>query len=217
MESFLESAARFSACVRPDDGTRATAASAQGLLLFEGAQGLLLDQDHEFFPHVTPSKTGLANPSQLAREWGVEHLHALYVTRAYATRHGAGPFPREVPGLAYPDATNVANAWQGSLRYGALDLDLLAKSINDDQPCADLAVEKTFAMTCLDQAGDIVNWWQAGQRQAGTTAGLMAAAQCTTGLQLIATSHGPCREDVTFSSRQSEKIETRFAGGVARQ
>ena len=204
MESFLESAARFSACVRPDDGTRATAAAAQGLLLFEGA----LER-----AETVLDAAGLANPSELAREWGVEHLRAIYVTRAYATRHGAGPFPREVRGLAYPDATNVPNAWQGSLRFGALDLDLLAKSISDDQPCTNLAVEKTLAMTCLDQVGDIVNWWQAGQRQAGSKASLMAAAQSATAVPLIATSHGPCREDVSLSSRSAATIGTRLTGG----
>jgi len=53
-----------------------------------------------------------------------------------------GPLPREVSGLAYPDATNVPNAWQGNLRFAALDLDLLAKSIGDDQPIAGVAVEE---------------------------------------------------------------------------
>jgi hypothetical protein len=114
-------------------------------------------------------------------------------------------------GIRYPDATNVPNAWQGRLRFGALDLDLLARSISDDQPRADFAVEKTLAMTCIDQVGESVNWWQGGQRQAGTAATLMAAAQSATGLPMIATSHGPCREDVSFSFRQDQKIQTRLA------
>jgi adenylosuccinate synthase len=217
MDSFLESAARFSAHIKLDDGARPAAAGAQGRLLFEGAQGLLLDQDHEFFPHVTPSKTGIANPSQLAREWGVKNLCALYVTRAYATRHGAGPFPREVSGLTYPDATNIPNPWQGSLRFGSLDLDLLAKSIGEDQPCAGVPVENTLAMTCLDQVGDTVTWWQTGQRQTGNAGRLMAAAQSATGMRLTATSRGPCREGVSFLLWPGEKSVPQLVRGEACQ
>ena len=94
-----------------------------GDLLFEGAQGLLLDEDHEWFPYVTHAHTGLRNV--VAMTEGID-LEVIYVTRAYATRHGPGPFPREVAGLRYADATNVPNDWQGTLRFGHLDLDLLA-------------------------------------------------------------------------------------------
>ncbi len=200
MAAFLEAAARFSASVGLDDGSRAAAAARQGGLLFEGAQGLLLDQDHDFFPYVTPSKTGLANPSVLALEWGVDHLNAVYVTRAYATRHGAGPFPREAPGLAFADPTNVPNAWQGRLRFGELDLDLLAKTIGDDRPSAALSVEKTLAMTCLDQVEAGVSWWRDGRKISGAPKALAAAARIATGAAILATSHGPCREDVAVST-----------------
>lgn len=201
LEAFLNSCARFSLFVQWDEGTRAVEAARRGALLFEGAQGLLLDQDHAYFPHVTPSKTGLHNPSRLAREWGIHDLQALYVTRAYATRHGAGPFPREVPDLSFPDPTNVPNAWQGSLRFGALDLDLLRRSIDEDQPCPGIAVEKTLAMTCLDQVGDGVTWWQDGLQKAGAAAALAAAAPSAIGVPIVATSHGPCRENVRVFSR----------------
>ncbi len=187
-------------------GSRAADAARQGGLLFEGAQGLLLDQDHEFFPHVTPSRTGLANPAVLAHEWGVDHLGAVYVTRAYAMRHGAGPFPRETPGLAFPDPTNVPNAWQGRLRFGALDLDLLAKSISADRPSSALSVEKTLAMTCLDQVEDGVSWWLDGRTFSGAPEALVAAARTATGAAIIATSHGPCREDVAVSTARCYQV-----------
>ena len=58
-----------------------------------------------------------------------------YVTRAYLTRHGAGPLPRERPEKPYPgivDTTNVPNEHQGTLRFAWLDLDLLRRAIHED-------------------------------------------------------------------------------------
>ena len=64
-------------------------------IIFEGAQGLLLDEDHHFFPYVTHSHTGLTNVMKIANEIRIDEVGVIYATRAYATRHGAGPFPRE--------------------------------------------------------------------------------------------------------------------------
>lgn len=132
-------------------------------IVFEGAQGLLLDQDHYFFPHVTHSKTGLHNVLRIADAESIRELEVIYVTRAYLTRHGAGPFPREQTTLSYDDPTNVPNTWQGSLRFGHLDLNLLAESINydmDDRYRGFPEVTAKLAVTCLDQVGDQVDFWQ---------------------------------------------------------
>ena len=51
-------------------------------VVFEGAQGLLLDERHRFFPHVTRSRTGLPNVVQIAGEIGLTELDVVYVTRA---------------------------------------------------------------------------------------------------------------------------------------
>jgi len=122
-------------------------------VIFEGAQGLLLDQDHEFFPHVTCSKTGLHNVRILAKEFGIDFLDVTYVTRCYTTRHGAGPFPNEISDLPYhlvKDDTNQYNTYQGKLRFGWLDLDLLAKTISSDT-AGGKNEEISLAITCLDQ------------------------------------------------------------------
>jgi adenylosuccinate synthase len=134
-----------------------------GDIVFEGAQGLLLDEDHPFFPYVTHSHTGLRNVVALVEQANLA-LDVTYVTRAYATRHGAGPFPHEVMGLAYEDRTNVPNDWQGQLRFGDLDLDLLAESIAHDLLTTVRPVRHGVAITCLDQVGDAVVHWQHGQR-----------------------------------------------------
>jgi adenylosuccinate synthase len=122
-------------------------------VLFEGAQGLLLDQNHEFFPHVTHSHTGLQNVVRQAPKAGITKLRPIYVTRWYMTRHGAGPFPSEDPSVSFPDATNVNNDWQGKLRFGDLDLDLMRESIERDLAKAEgIDIDPVLAVTCLDQA-----------------------------------------------------------------
>ena len=50
-------------------------------IIFEGGQGLLLDQDSKFFPHVTRSKTGLHNVEFLCNEFGIKDLNLIFVTR----------------------------------------------------------------------------------------------------------------------------------------
>jgi adenylosuccinate synthase len=65
---------------------------------------------------------------ELAAEWGVDDVEVLGVTRAYATRHGAGPLPTHSAPLtaALADPGNPRNDWQGAMRAGPLDLVLLA-------------------------------------------------------------------------------------------
>ena len=91
-------------------------------ILFESGQGLLLDAKNETFaPHVTASRTGLHNPVAFLKKYDLPLGEAVYVTRTYVTRHGAGPLPYECPQqdlkLTEADATNVENPWQGRLRY----------------------------------------------------------------------------------------------------
>lgn len=71
-------------------------------ILFEGAQGLLLDQERGEFPHVTLLYRPAGAVLTLANEWGLKQLEVTYVTWAYLTRHGAGPLPHELPDKPYP-------------------------------------------------------------------------------------------------------------------
>ena len=113
-------------------------------VVYEGSQGLMLDPDIGFFPHVTRTHTGtLAIPASLD--------HAIVVTRAYQTRHGAGPMSDYVPNNIMIDAdeTNVNNRWQGEFRRTLLDLDMLGYALRKDAHIRDTE-EKTLAITCLD-------------------------------------------------------------------
>jgi len=65
-------------------------------LLFEGAQGTLLDIDHGTYPYVTSSNC-VAGAAAAGAGIGPQHLHyVLGITKAYCTRVGSGPFPTEL-------------------------------------------------------------------------------------------------------------------------
>ena len=70
-----------------------------GNILFEGAQGTLLDIDHGTYPYVTSSNC-VAGNAAAGSGVGPDMLHyILGITKAYTTRVGSGPFPTELPPL----------------------------------------------------------------------------------------------------------------------
>lgn len=97
-------------------------------LVYEGAQGLLLDMDYGFYPHVTPSHTGLDNLPP-------EHLqgaNVYLVTRTYTTRHGNGYEPKKklLWSLGNKHETNVNNEFQGPFKTGILEFGLIHHAID---------------------------------------------------------------------------------------
>jgi adenylosuccinate synthase len=67
-------------------------------VLFEGAQGCLLDLDHGTYPYVTSSSTIAAGACQSAGIGPTQIDSVVGITKAYATRVGEGPFPTELHG-----------------------------------------------------------------------------------------------------------------------
>jgi len=126
-------------------------------IIFEGAQGLLLDQDYGYFPYVTRSNCGMRNIRTIMDQ--IEGSHDLtvnYVTRAYTTRHGAGPLDRSDSEIAnrhnIVDNTNLKNDWQGELRFAPLNLDTFNSVTNKDfLNYAPRGSKKVTTVTCLDQ------------------------------------------------------------------
>jgi adenylosuccinate synthase len=92
----------------------------EGPAIFEGAQGVLLDEWHGFHPYTTWSTTTFANAEALLAEAG-ETATRLGVLRCYMTRHGPGPFVTEDPALELPEPHNGRNTWQGEFRMGHFD------------------------------------------------------------------------------------------------
>ena len=65
-------------------------------ILFEGAQGILLDVDHGTYPYVTSSNT-VASAAATGSGCGPNSInYVLGITKAYTTRVGEGPFPTEL-------------------------------------------------------------------------------------------------------------------------
>jgi len=65
-------------------------------ILFEGAQGLMLDVDHGTYPYVTSSNT-VAGTAATGSGIGIGAVgYVLGITKAYTTRVGSGPFPSEL-------------------------------------------------------------------------------------------------------------------------
>ena len=98
---------------------------ADSSIIYEGAQGVLLDMDHGFWPHVTPSHTTASNALAIHRQcWPQRPLKKIGILRAYATRHGVGPLVTEDSSLTgqLRDRHNPCNPWQGPLRSGWFDL-----------------------------------------------------------------------------------------------
>ena len=91
-----------------------------GPAVFEGAQGVLLDEWRGFHPYTTWSTTTFANAETLLAEAG-ETAVRLGVVRCYLTRHGPGPFVTEDPTLELPEPHNGTGTWQGAFRAGHPD------------------------------------------------------------------------------------------------
>jgi adenylosuccinate synthase len=126
-------------------------------IVFEAAQGLLLDQNNtEYFPHLTPSNTGIKNPKRIIEnvEWNDEiNVETCYVSRTYLTRHGAGKFPSECNKRFINeymfDKTNVPNPFQDTLRYGTLDLGELYSRCSKD--IGNFGDKKSIAITHFNE------------------------------------------------------------------
>jgi adenylosuccinate synthase len=132
-------------------------------VVFEGAQGLMLDEFHPYFPYVTRSRTGIYNVNDIIngnKAYKNTKVEIYYVTRIYTTRHGAGPFPTEVVDemelfdfpYEFEDSTNVPHPYQGTMRIGYLDVDVLRKSIYDDlNHFKGYPDAVRLVVTCMDQ------------------------------------------------------------------
>ena len=102
-------------------------------LLFEGAQGALLDVDHGTYPFVTSSNT-VAGAAAAGAGVAPQQLHyVLGITKAYATRVGSGPFPTELADAAGEELRRRGNEF-GSVtgrprRCGWFDAAALRRSV----------------------------------------------------------------------------------------
>jgi adenylosuccinate synthase len=111
----------------PDDLVIDAAVPAFRTAIFEGAQGVLLDEYRGFHPHTTWNTVTPHHAWELVQATDVDAVAVLGITRAYTTRHGEGPLPTFSAELTnrLRDPGNPWNRWQGGLRSGWLDLPLV--------------------------------------------------------------------------------------------
>jgi adenylosuccinate synthase len=124
--------------------------------IFEGSQGILLDMEHGTKPHITRSNTTSKNAVEMLSR-NRNHLkvetNVFYVTRAYQTRHGIGPFKVYEPNIQLKNLeneSNLYNEYQGEFRVTYLNIDLLNYSLACDSLYSKDAT-KYLVVTCLDQ------------------------------------------------------------------
>lgn len=134
---------------------------AYGTAVFEGAQGLLLDQDRtDYFPHLTPSSTGMKNIRAILDRLEKRETEVCYVTRSFFTRHGAGRLDTESGDMAAAyglyDKTNAPNEFQGVFRYGWFDLPAFAASLALDKRYTAADERISVAVTHLDMTNGLV-------------------------------------------------------------
>lgn len=200
--------------------------TADGFTVYEGAQGLALDEELGSFPHVTHSNTGIRNALlhllQKPNAQQKERVEIVYCSRAYLTRHGAGPLPNEnlaenVIGSIPFDPTNKPNEWQGSIRYAPLDLfDLVHRIESDlfrnkailDEAASRYEIKPVLALTCLDQSEEFLVVPKLGAKPVKMSASSMSDfIQDTYRLRVKYESYGPASTDVAeYSSRTRVKF-----------
>ncbi len=102
-------------------------------VLYEGAQGILLDIDYGTYPYVTSSSTGASGILTGAGIPGKKMEEIIGVAKAYTTRVGEGPFPTELfdeTGATLQQKGNEVGATTGrKRRCGWIDLPLLKYSV----------------------------------------------------------------------------------------
>lgn len=117
-------------------------------VVFEGSQGMLLDERYGWFPHVTYGD--MTPASAIDASGGAARV--IGVTRSYQTRHGAGPMPTEGTYDA-DEPDNGTSKWAGEFRTGILDLFTVSRM-------AHKASVDSIAVSCLDRYPNdyVIDW-----------------------------------------------------------
>jgi adenylosuccinate synthase len=122
-------------------------------LIFEGSQGIMLDEDHGVFPNVTWSNTTSKNAHQICDLLNIHDREIFYVTRAYHTRHGNGVFKAIPIKLKNnEEEINQLNDWQGEFKTSKIDYNLINYSLSVDKIYSNQKDTKhNLVVTCVDQ------------------------------------------------------------------
>lgn len=131
---------------RIQETERTLSQNRNSVILLEGAQGVLLDPEVGFTPHVTKTRIVPSSANSLVEMINPDELVNVGVLRSFATRHGAGPFVTESPAFNLScGESNNQNRWQGEFRYGYLDRLSIRYAVESS------GVIDVLAVNCLDR------------------------------------------------------------------
>ena len=136
------------------DSTLTAWLAEAGAVVFEGAQGVLLDEWAGFHPYTTWSRCTFENALEIVTEAapGAE-VQRIGVLRAHAVRHGPGPLPTETEELRPAVREhNGCGEWQGAVRYGWFDAVLARYALDIVGPL------DALALTHLDVPSRLGSW-----------------------------------------------------------
>jgi len=153
-----------------------------GSLLFEGAQGALLDIDHGTYPYVTSSNC-LAGAAAPGAGVGPDFFdYVLGIVKAYTTRVGTGPFPTELTddiGAGLAKRGNEFGSVTGrARRCGWLDMPALNRSLQLNGVNG-LCMTKLDVLDGIDEIKVCVGYLVNGEPLALLPSGADAVAECT--------------------------------------
>lgn len=185
-------------------------------VIFEGAQGAMLDIDHGTYPYVTSSNTMAGNAACGTGVGPRELSYVLGVVKAYTTRVGGGPFPTELfdeIGKHLQDKGNEFGATTGrARRCGWVDLPALRRAVLNSSMDG-LAITKLDVLDELDEIKVCTAYELDGKRLDIAPMGAHLLARCKPVYETLPGWHEnscrvTCWEDLPQAARHYlEKLE----------
>jgi adenylosuccinate synthase len=150
-------------------------------VLFEGAQGALLDIDHGTYPYVTSSTTTAAGAASGSGVGPRRLDYVLGITKAYTTRVGSGPFPTELADDVGSHLASVGNEFGATTgrprRCGWFDAVALRRAIEINS-VSGLCLTKLDVLDGLDTIRVCVGYERGGQLLDAPPLGAEAIEEC---------------------------------------
>lgn len=120
------------------------------VIVFEGNQGVLLDEDYGFYPHISGTSTpkhAIKFLFPFSYDPDKFDLYNWGVIRSYLSRHGAGPLPGEAE-FTFKSEDNKENEWQGPFRAAPFNHDLISYALKACFHASQLTVNGIFISHC---------------------------------------------------------------------
>ena len=200
LDQSLEMAERLLPLVTDVTGLLHGLRKAGKRILFEGAQGALLDVDHGTYPFVTSSNT-TAGSAASGSGLGPRYIdYVLGITKAYTTRVGSGPFPTELFDPVGEHLASVGHEFGATTgrprRCGWFDAVALRRSIEINS-VSGLCLTKLDVLDRLDTIKVCVGYQRDGERLSEPPLGADAISECR-----------PVYEDLPGWNETTEGIRT---------